>query len=71
MRHKGEALKTNFAESLGNIAYQVACHQRVQNIGLKTRDILSLIERLRSLLTSDAPGMTGPMPSKRKREKVR
>ena len=44
MRHKGEALKTNFAESLGNIAYQVACHQRVQNIGLKTRDILSLIE---------------------------
>ena len=44
MRHKGEALKTDFAQSLGNIAYQVACHQRVQNIGLKTRDILSLIE---------------------------
>ncbi len=44
LRHKGEALKTDFAESLGNIAYQVACHQRVQNIGLKTRDVLSLIE---------------------------
>ena len=44
LRHKGEALKTDFAESLGNIAYQVACHQRVQNIGLKTRDVLSLVE---------------------------
>ena len=28
---------------LGNIAYQVACHQRVQNIGLKTRDVLNLV----------------------------
>ena len=25
------------------IAYQVACHQRVQNIGLKTRDVLQLV----------------------------
>ena len=28
---------------MGNIAYQVACHQRVQNIGLKTRDVLNLV----------------------------
>ena len=44
MRYKGKALKTDFAENLGNIAYRVACPQRVQNIGLKTRDVLSLIE---------------------------
>ena len=28
---------------LGDIAYQVACHLRVQNIGLKTRDVLNLV----------------------------
>ena len=44
LRHKGEALKLDFKNSLGDIAYQVACHQRVQNIGLKTRDVLNLIE---------------------------
>lgn len=43
LRHKGEALKTNFPNALGNVAYQVACHQRVQNIGLKTRDVLALV----------------------------
>lgn len=43
LRHKGGALKTNFQNNLGDISYQVACHLRVQNIGLKTRDILNLV----------------------------
>lgn len=43
LRHKGGALKTTFPNALGDIAYQVACHQRVQNIGLKTRDVLNLV----------------------------
>lgn len=43
LRHKGGALDTDFTQGLGNVAYQVACHQRVQNIGLKTRDVLGLI----------------------------
>ncbi|MDG1942867.1 MAG: heterodisulfide reductase-related iron-sulfur binding cluster [Halioglobus sp.] len=43
MRHKGDALNTQFPNALGDIAYQVACHQRVQNIGLKTRDVLNLV----------------------------
>ena len=43
LRHKHEKLKTDFTESLGKIAYQVACHLRVQNIGMKTRDLLELI----------------------------
>jgi Fe-S oxidoreductase len=42
-RHKAGLLDTNFPVSLGKVAYQVACHQRVQNIGLKTKDVLSLI----------------------------
>jgi len=43
LRHKADKLKIDFKKSLGKIAYHVACHLRVQNIGLKTRDILSLI----------------------------
>ena len=43
LRHKGGALNTVFPSAMGDIAYQVACHTRVQNIGLKTRDVLNLI----------------------------
>jgi Fe-S oxidoreductase len=44
LRHKGGALNTEFPNALGEVAYQVACHQRVQNIGLKTRDVLNLVQ---------------------------
>ena len=40
LRHKDGMLNTHFPNSLGKIAYQVPCHLRVQNIGLKTRDLL-------------------------------
>jgi len=43
LRHKARLLKTEFSNSIGKIAYHVACHQRVQRIGSKTADILSLI----------------------------
>ncbi|MEZ5570055.1 MAG: heterodisulfide reductase-related iron-sulfur binding cluster [Halioglobus sp.] len=43
LRHKGGALNTDFPQALGDVAYQAACHQRVQNIGMKTRDILALV----------------------------
>jgi len=43
LRHKEDALKTEFPNPLGKVAYHVACHQRVQKIGMKTRDILQLI----------------------------
>jgi Fe-S oxidoreductase len=43
LRHKAGLLRTDFARPLGKIAYHVACHLRVQNIGLKTRDILQLV----------------------------
>jgi glycerol-3-phosphate dehydrogenase subunit C len=42
-RHKAGLLNTNFTTGIGKISYHVACHQRVQRIGLKTQDILSLI----------------------------
>jgi glycerol-3-phosphate dehydrogenase subunit C len=43
LRHKAGLLRTDFTRPLGKIAYHVACHLRVQNIGLKTRDVLALI----------------------------
>ena len=43
LRHKDGKLKTEFETSLGKISYQVPCHLRVQNIGLKTRDLLQLV----------------------------
>ncbi len=43
LRHKEGLLKTEFKTSLGKVTYQVPCHLRVQNIGLKTRDALQLV----------------------------
>ena len=43
IRHKGGKLNLEFKQPLGDISYQVACHQRVQRIGNKTRDILGLV----------------------------
>ena len=43
LRHRDGELKTEFKKSLGKVSYQVPCHLRVQNIGLKTRDILQLV----------------------------
>jgi len=42
-RHQAGLLKTDFPNPLGRIAYHAPCHQRVQNIGPKTRDVLALI----------------------------
>lgn len=43
LRHKEGKLRTEFKEKLGKVSYHVPCHLRVQNIGLKTRDLLSLV----------------------------
>lgn len=43
LRHKAELINTQFQQGLGKVAYHVACHQRVQNIGMKTWDFLKLI----------------------------
>ena len=42
-RHAHGLLRTDFRQSLGKVAYHVPCHLRVQNIGLKTRDVLALV----------------------------
>ena len=42
-RYKGGLLRTDFTRKLGKISYHVPCHLRVQNLGLKTRDVLMLV----------------------------
>jgi Fe-S oxidoreductase len=43
LRHKAGLLRTDFAQPLGKVSYHVPCHLRVQNLGLKTRDVLKLV----------------------------
>lgn len=43
LRHKAGMLDTQFKNKLGKIAYHVPCHQRVQKIGMKTRDVMQLV----------------------------
>jgi len=43
LRHKAGLLRTDFTRQLGKVSYHVPCHLRVQNMGLKTRDVLRLV----------------------------
>jgi glycerol-3-phosphate dehydrogenase subunit C len=43
LRHEAGLLRTDFTGRLGKVSYHVACHLRVQNMGLKTRDLLRLV----------------------------
>ncbi len=43
LRHKAGRLRTDFRTGLGSIAYHVPCHLRVQNIGLRTKEVLELV----------------------------
>jgi len=43
LRHKAGLLRTDFKKPLGKVSYHVPCHLRVQNLGLKTRDLFKLV----------------------------
>ena len=43
LRHRDGLAVTDFPNPLGKVAYHAACHQRVQAIGQRTREFLSLI----------------------------
>ncbi len=42
-RQTAGVLRNDFKNELGKVAWQAACHQRVQNIGPKTRQVLELV----------------------------
>ncbi len=59
LRHKEAKLKLDFKKPLGKIAYQVACHLRVQKIGLKTRDLLQLVRETQVMPIERCSGHDG------------
>src|SRR5690606_10946624 len=42
-RHAAGRLRTDFRQPLGKVVWHAACHQRVQNIGPRTRQVLELV----------------------------
>ena len=43
LRDKDGLLKKNFVQPLGSVSYHIPCHQRVQNIGQRTREALQWV----------------------------
>ena len=43
LRHRAGLARVDFPNPLGKVAYHAACHQRVQAIGQRTREFLSLV----------------------------
>jgi glycerol-3-phosphate dehydrogenase subunit C len=43
LRHRDGLLRTDFKKELGNVSYHVACHLRVQNMGLRTQEMLKMV----------------------------
>ena len=59
LRHRENLLNTNFKNSLGRVLYHAACHQRVQNIGPRTRDILKLVPNTEVITIERCSGHDG------------
>jgi Fe-S oxidoreductase len=59
LRHRAGRLATDFPVPLGKISYHVPCHLRVQNIGLKTRDVLALVPGTTLEVTERCSGHDG------------
>ena len=58
-RHRAGQLDTAFKDGLGKVAYHVPCHQRVQNIGLKTKDMLELVPGTEVMVIERCSGHDG------------
>jgi glycerol-3-phosphate dehydrogenase subunit C len=65
LRHRAGLLKTEFTHPLGKLAYHAACHQRVQNIGQRTREVLSLIPETEVTMIERCSGHDGTYAIKR------
>lgn len=58
-------LNRNFKTGAGNIAYHMPCHLRAQNIGYKTRDVLSLLPETEVRVVEECSGHDGTWAMKR------
>jgi glycerol-3-phosphate dehydrogenase subunit C len=70
LRHKHGKLRTDFTQTLGKVAYHVPCHLRVQNIGLKTRDLLQLIPGTRVDVIERCSGHDGTYAVKKEYHEI-
>lgn len=70
LRNTEGLLKKGFSKELGTIAYHVPCHQRVQNIGPKTRDILNLVPGTKIEMIERCSGHDGTYAVKREFHEV-
>ena len=70
LRHRHGKLKTDFKHPLGTVAYHVACHLRVQNIGLKTRELLALVPETQIQTIERCSGHDGTYAVKREFHEV-
>ncbi|TDJ67183.1 MAG: Fe-S oxidoreductase [Proteobacteria bacterium] len=68
-RHREQQLDLKFAQSLGKIAYHVPCHQRVQKIGPKTKDVLELVPDTSVTLIERCSGHDGTYAVKKENYK--
>lgn len=69
-RHKAGLLRTDFSRSLGRVSYHVPCHLRVQNLGLRTRDVLALIPQTQIEPIERCSGHDGTYAVKREYREV-
>lgn len=58
-RHRDGKLNTTFSRGLGKVAWHVPCHQRVQNIGMKTKDMLELVPDTEVMVLERCSGHDG------------
>lgn len=70
LRHKEGKLNTNFTNSLGKVVYHAACHQRVQNIGAKTRDLLQLVPDTKVEIVERCSGHDGTYAVKKEYHEI-
>ena len=64
-RRRAGLLRTDFRNTLGTVMYHAACHQRVQNIGAKTREVLALVPDTRVSVVERCSGHDGTYAVKR------
>lgn len=65
IRHRQGRLKLDFKQPLGTVVYQASCHQRVQNVGGKTREVLALVPDTRVEVIERCSGHDGTYALKR------
>jgi glycerol-3-phosphate dehydrogenase subunit C len=68
--HRDGKLKLDFKQELGTVSYQVPCHLRVQNIGLKTRDALKLVPNTEVKVIERCSGHDGTYAVKKEYREV-